>query len=378
MSERGLLLVDHEYEGLNTSYFEFGHEGHDVPRNDWVAHSDSWFEYHDPTTAITAHEERFVPGFFRHYSPPIAAGPECAGDAFCRLPPELIGLVLSYLPSRDVRKLRLVSRVIASVSAPNSLSLEFWRSRFAADMGMGWASSPVKSWLGSAVDWRRLYVAAEDPDRDPPLRNLVRIFECLHYICETLEPLLEATANMSSEDFPPWTSSIVEVGKWRGPTLRCRHSHLFSNQELRLPLFTPVQLSLRIIVSFIRFNCNDYISGIEVWQDPGENETTSKVGASLGARIAGRDEHFDIYPGDSLESLVVFTTPRNECRSDCILGIEFRHRTKGSLTPTPRSFGVHSGPHVELVPLPGEVVHGIAVGFDVRHLHYLDGMRQSS
>lgn len=370
-----IFLVDHDYCGVGdheihytgSYYTEFADFLRKLlVRNDRPLPIKFSFLDADPTTATIPPVESAALGLFRDHSP-LASGPARSKDAFYRLLPELIDRVLSYLPSDDVCRLRLVSRVVARIFAPKALSQEFWRSRFAADMEMGGVFA-LRPRPGAATDWRGIYALIKQSLRhdtlDPALKSKMRIWQCLGFICETLEALLEATTEVW-EDWAPrledphrWAHrwSTLTPKEWRGPSLGCHSIERFSNQVLRLRMSTPSQSPLRVAVSLIHFNCREYIGGFRVCYDSGDNKTISEAGASL----PGREEQFNIGLGDSLESLLLYTARGG------IVGIEFRLLVKASLELIPYAFGSCHGPNFELVPLPTEVVHGIAVGFDVR------------
>ena len=100
-------------------------------------------------------------------------------DLLEKLPADVIYLVLTLLPTDDVRKLRLTSRAIASASRPDSLPQSFWRSRFLVGFEM-WFALPTQ--IEGNHDWRKLYSRVKQAlkssgNGSDRLRNRKRIWD---------------------------------------------------------------------------------------------------------------------------------------------------------------------------------------------------------
>lgn len=357
----GNFLVDHEYGGAG-SFRKATISGlyEDTLSEEWS------FLLADPTDSTALPVDFSGPAPFCH-SPMTVTLVEgsLVTDPFYCLPPELIGRILTQLRSHDMCTLRLASRVVASVTSPNSLSQEFWRSRFAPDMEMeGVFALQPRHRRGAATDWRKVYAfirgSLKDDTLHPALRNKMRIWKCVGHICSSLETLL----GDESRSWQDWAPPLYNFGleKWTGPSVDSHSSQVFSKGELLLPVSTPVQSPQRISVSFIPFNCRQYVCGLRVRRRLGcdAGATISQVGVNLPAT----ERHFDMDAGDSLESLLVYTI------MDGIVGIEFRLRMTESSTFTLRGFGHCHGSNTvavaSLEPPSTRDFRGIGFGFDVR------------
>lgn len=99
-------------------------------------------------------------------------------DGFAKLPAEVVYLLLTWLPSDDVCRLRLASRTVASKSHRDALPQSFWRSRFFPDHEMGFAL-PIRIEEGYH-DWRYFYFKIKQGlglDGAEQLRNRKRIWD---------------------------------------------------------------------------------------------------------------------------------------------------------------------------------------------------------
>lgn len=352
-------MVNHEYGGAGRFW------GTTITGSYDNALSDGWtFLLADPAHD-TAPPEVPVPEPLFHS--PIASTPVDGSpteDAFHCLPPEIIDRILVQLRSRDVCELRRASRVVASVSTPNDLSQGFWRSRFTPDMEMGgiYALQP-RHHRGTITDWREVYTSIRRSQKDgtvePALRNKMRIWKCLGFICDSLEHILGR--DRSWQDWTPQIHSPELEERWMGPFVRSHSSHIFSNEELLLPVSTPIHSPQRISISTILLNGRRYVCGLRV-----SNRLGSDVGATIsevGMNLPATEGHFDVDSGEFLEGLLLYTA------MDGIVGIEFHFRMTGSSTLTPRRFGLCHGPNTfavaSLEPPKASVARGIAFGFDV-------------
>ncbi|KAK5662624.1 hypothetical protein OQA88_8538 [Cercophora sp. LCS_1] len=112
-------------------------------------------------------------------------------DPFVKLPAELRLLILRYLPSGAVSKLRHASRVIAETSRPTDLPQAFWESRFQGDNEMAFFQPGERD-----RSWRDLYCAVRDmlsnkSFRRGGIRNRRQIWMTMQPIYECLRTLLD-------------------------------------------------------------------------------------------------------------------------------------------------------------------------------------------
>ena len=98
--------------------------------------------------------------------------------SFSRLPAEVIHLILSWLPSKDIAQLRIACSAIRRASSINQLPQAFWLSRFTPNMEMGFAKSyhyehhPLPNWRNLFFTVRH---AIRKPDDHLRLKNRKRV-----------------------------------------------------------------------------------------------------------------------------------------------------------------------------------------------------------
>lgn len=106
------------------------------------------------------------------------------GDKFSSLSPELLHLIITLLPTRDVYSLRLASPVFATLS----LSEKFWASRFQQDHEFGHI---LEAFHNPPESWRALYMSLQIWTRDTPnMANRRRVWglaKCLKKILSQME-----------------------------------------------------------------------------------------------------------------------------------------------------------------------------------------------
>lgn len=186
----------------------------------------------DPTESP---KQRVEPSALKslHFQPPAVLRfikSSFPDDCLSRLPPELVGQVLVELQSEDVCNLRLASRDVADASFPDNLPQEFWKSRFAPDMEMGFLFARQNpDVLGTVIDWRRLYgflqVSLRDATLDPGLLNKRRIWMCVGHTCESLVSLLYDERRNWRAWWTPIRGPQLE-SKWPGPFVQSPSSFL--------------------------------------------------------------------------------------------------------------------------------------------------------
>lgn len=147
-----------------------------VPRHDHGGSTEYWHAEGDPIEEMTqgGHGHCAVEpvGFFSIEDLRSCLGPEVpveipatssiastrrlehGSDKFTNLPTEVIHILLTWLRSDDIQRLRLASRPVASISHPDLLPQFFWHGRFLPDFEMGFAM-PIHT--DGFHDWRSLY-----------------------------------------------------------------------------------------------------------------------------------------------------------------------------------------------------------------------------
>ncbi|KAI1462915.1 uncharacterized protein F4812DRAFT_448723 [Daldinia caldariorum] len=197
-------------------------------------------------------------------------------DPFLLLPRELIVLILTHLPSRDVCNLRLASRHTASLSPPELLDQTFWSSRFDPDFEMGFVfAGPSNPRPRGPTDWRTLYLKAKGALRSDlfhGFRNRRRIYHIFQHITDSLyvrlqndsgldEPLCRNPAHFPQQtvfaeaSFYPSNANSTE-----SLSLGCR---LFRRQDFLWPHHSG-SIPQRLRASFVYSNGKSYISGFRL------------------------------------------------------------------------------------------------------------------
>lgn len=273
----------------------------------------------------------------------IPAAGDGESELFCMLPYENIMLILTYLPSRDLCNLRLASRHLASRTSPQQLSQQFWSSRFAPDMEMGFvfAANHCPAPPGRP-DWRTLYFKAREAlryDIFPGFRNRRRIWSILGDWCQPLSLRLLNRHHVSGS---PYTDSPLEVpdNSHIGPAILCSNASFYPG-NVRIPHgLTVRELTLygrlferqsvftwspqsfvrgcRLRASFVLTNGHLHLSGIRccpVSSDGtgnGDGAGAPRFRAGLIASPA-KEHEVVLGPGYSLECLDVLS----ECCTPC-------------------------------------------------------------
>ncbi|PWY71256.1 hypothetical protein BO83DRAFT_417870 [Aspergillus eucalypticola CBS 122712] len=208
------------------------------------------------------------------------------GDAFSNLPLEVIYMVLTYLRSAGLNNLRLASRSISSVTQPQSLPQNFWKSRFSPSFEMGYAL-PIES--GSFLNWRDIYFkikrAVGHSQCSDGLKNRHRIWKIVSLNADLIGQLITEVSFshiMKSCDSSPDNRSTVRQKSTRFITTQETTNHRgllesgcrkLYNSKLLLPI---TQGSIRSIETLITaFNSQTYISGFRftLANDIGEKAT---------------------------------------------------------------------------------------------------------
>ncbi|KAI1453037.1 hypothetical protein F4805DRAFT_444983 [Annulohypoxylon moriforme] len=255
-------------------------------------------------------------------------------DTLRLLPRELIMLVLAYLPSRDVCRLRLTSRYVADLSSPMSLDQKFWSSRFGPEFEMGFVFAGLSNQRPiEPADWRALYLKAKAAIRSEAfygLKNRRRIWHTFQHISDALYVRLENECWINNG--PPsdtvrslpqgmvFAEASFEPDNLHIPIsklplrLSCR---LFEWQSFILPQsLDNVPKTLR--VSTVYSNGKTYISGFRLRMIGG----LGSVDGLPRAGFVNPRREYDVYigPNGSIERLDVAMATKG------ILGLRFHVR----------------------------------------------------
>ncbi|KAH7309026.1 hypothetical protein B0I35DRAFT_441252 [Stachybotrys elegans] len=291
------LLPQHFYNLLHswpTSHWSQLDPRHDSGRASQAWEAESW----DIRQSYFSDEPR-VPCFApcQQYCRPTPSdnyvqGMGSASDVFQYISEEVTVLILNNLSSLDVCNLRLASRAVAFIAAPDRLPQSFWRSRFNRDKDLGFLSIQVSNY---PADWYSLYHAlrSEMKDNGPHsrfLRNARRVWKNIQPFTDYLVPLLE-----QGPRFQQSLSDLPLTGYNLGLIARC---HLLKAEASFLPWESKVcrlvgtdyvmfhhpvitrALGMEIRVSFMTFDCTEHICGLRLLTHAGtDNEReTSRVG----------------------------------------------------------------------------------------------------
>lgn len=296
-------------------------------------------------------------------------------DCFSTLPPEVVQLVANWLSSVDLCNLRLASRSSALLTRPSLLPQSFWRTRFEADREMGFMGCLEPCPLpGHGTDWRELYYNIREGLRNRSetghLRSRRRIWNALHHIAHCLVPLYHQPIRRADPDM--LAPRLQSRGYTLGSEVRGRERHgigrntgasfrLFGKDYLPMHFPGPEPLSLEFCVSFITYDCTDYVCGIRVVE---QHEATASCGqemARVGLIRPVSEAKLSISPNDCLSGLSVSTSASG------VQGMSFHFGgTTGSIFPVgaveilPPGVGIAT-----LRPAGGRSIVGLVVGFDV-------------
>ncbi|GAD94756.1 hypothetical protein AOR_1_502134 [Paecilomyces variotii No. 5] len=245
-------------------------------------------------------------------------------DVFAKLPIEIIHLILTWVPSDDIQRLRLASRSVSSVSRVDNLSQLFWKSRFSPEFEMGFIL-PVR--LDDHRDWRRLYFAIKhalrNPERFPRLRNRKRIWQIAGSNASLLRSHLRGGCLHGAEtSWPSLSSSVLQHGshsKRSRPKIITTEVMTRDNQLLHVgtrQIFTRclhVPLKAQSIsavgVCTVAFNSRIFISGLRMITD-----ASTASGCSLEYITPISEDLFEILPEERVAGFE-FATCDNDAPS---------------------------------------------------------------
>ncbi|CRK23836.1 hypothetical protein BN1708_013817 [Verticillium longisporum] len=189
-------------------------------------------------------------------------------DTFAKLPAEILGLIITALPSSDVISLRQASRTVASINLPDA----FWKSRFLPGREFDHVFEARQHFSSQTHRgrWRSIYRSMQRIENTPSMENRKRIWKISTSLRRVLEGMqgkdCRGTAVQSyfEPDAPPATASRPLVtahrllrrrvqSMWRG----CRALH-----ERRLSL--PPHDIVTVFVSTINIFGRCYVSGLRI------------------------------------------------------------------------------------------------------------------
>jgi hypothetical protein len=305
-----------------------------------------------------------------------ARGGRSASDIFIQLPLELLWMILSDLPSKDVCSLRLSSRAIANISGPTQLPQSFWASRFVGDNEMAFVMACGES--PKLHDWRAYYSCVKykmHHQRDfAAVANKARIWGCLGMLSYAIKDMMahdpQINPKLSIDDMLrgsfPNMSVIVGEGRLTsgkllpyddpGAPLRrgCRE---LSSTIVTWPQ-APRLDDVTIRVSFTQLNSTRYISGLRIVQNRDVPKTSFQEFSRAGL-IVQSNEH-----SVSFGKRVVFRGVEVATHRDGIVGLRFC--TLSALNWRKHPVGDFKKSRKPEHPEPANFIAGLLLGFDVR------------
>ncbi|KPM34608.1 hypothetical protein AK830_g11959 [Neonectria ditissima] len=229
------------------------------------------------------------------------------GDKFCRLSPELLHLIVTLLPTHDVRSLRLASPVFAMLS----LSEKFWASRFQEgnefDNIFEVLHHPPES-------WRALYLSLQVWASDNPhMANRRRVWGLVKHLQKILRQMEGVPCDGSPLETWYEPSLVVEPRESGGKTSWLTAARSINNPKkgfesgcraLRaraLHLLQPLEVR-EMSVSFVHTGGGLFVSGLLFVDKDGQSHAlgylhpsqTAIVRISTAHRIQGWELAFDM------------------------------------------------------------------------------------
>ncbi|KAM5341901.1 hypothetical protein ACJ41O_014932 [Fusarium nematophilum] len=194
------------------------------------------------------------------------------GDGFSRLQPQLLQLIATLLPTRDVHSLRLASPVFATLSLPES----FWASRF--QQGNEFSDMP-EVFHHPPESWQVLYIALGIWLRDDPnITNRRRIWK----LAEALQSTLRQMEGVPCDGSPikTWFEPTMPDGEdnacWRRAARGISNPRGFFRQGSRvlraraLHFSHPLEVQ-SMDVSFVRTAGGLFVSGLRFVDNSGQS-----------------------------------------------------------------------------------------------------------
>lgn len=308
---------------------------------------------------------------------------ESTQDGFAKLPAELRLLILSHLPSSEVCKLRLISRVIAQDSRPADLPQAFWFSRFCPGHELDFFPPPPR-----ARNWRLLYrlirhglatktpVWGEARNRRHIWNTMQPVFDCIKRVLDDMwftrrlyRPRPPPPPSWVGGAFVRAERLIRDNSPSVGGTTR------FAAMSLHFPrLQKPAAWYMG--VTMFRVGGIKYISGLRILEAPdglARAELAQETARAGWVSSEGESTHrIDIHP-DSLVAIVVASTVNGIVglsligRSTCTEAIYIGEYKASMSSTTPQVGSYHNGLGVTTLTAKNiGPIRGICVEVDVR------------
>lgn len=298
-------------------------------------------------------------------------------DLFATFPLEIIVLILSCLPSRDVANFRLASRAIADVSTVSRLGQSFWESRFAPGLELDFIC-PGRS---RHCDWRLYYLKIKDwLPHNPGLRNRRRLWKLLQPVAGSVNVSLDPRRKTLGIPADLNLSTLMDiVGKDQGSLMLTHHiggesiskyhgeqlSFGCRQMDHRAAIIPSPLLAARAPssnwsygVSLVTFNGREYVSSLRfISQSLEQDEHECRSG--IGYLLPPKESRFQFQDDEAISGIEVAV-----CASG-VVGIKF-------LVTPPRDVGGWvgriDGPDVafgRLLPVAGNKLAAFAACTDV-------------
>jgi U3 small nucleolar RNA-associated protein 4 len=243
-------------------------------------------------------------------------------QGFSRLSIELLLRILQYLPSSDVRNLKLASRLFATIP----LLQTFWKSRFwpGNEHSHIFEVSNDLSNAHSHRDWRTLFLDLKKLSLRQGLRNRKRIWTLLQSLSTLLCTFsdLQLSGDFSSTFFEPDTHSEVDIfwkhaGGAFGPV---KNFLYYGSRTLYARILSLHFKVVGVFVSMSSLGMMTYVTGLRFVLEAGQS-------AKLGYIISSRETYISIagQEDDKNSGLLGFklaVTSKGICAIACITASE--------------------------------------------------------
>ena len=305
-------------------------------------------------------------------------------DLFSRLPVEINLIILKFLPSNDICKLRLASRV-AQISTVDVLPQSFWSSRFGPGFEMQFAfprsAVACRARHNRTLNWREIYFAVKralhSPNSFAPLKNRKRIWTAIDVLSQLIELLLinhgrrgipTAWNDMSSVSVVGGSLDICIGRVIQGDSISEIHRYVHSNtcRELEVRSLICLQLpqpdGYTIGISSISLDHGIFVSGVRIIQHHVRIKGTHGPN-SLGLVNEAFETLIHVKSSDVLEGFEVAVCARGIVGlTPVIRDLNCPH---SGFSANPRNWqpGVSFG---RLRPRPGKQIFALVAGLDVR------------
>lgn len=304
--------------------------------------------------------------------------------SFSQLPIEVIHLILAWLPSNDIAKLRLASRTIKCALTVKQLPQAFWSSRFTPNLEMGFAK-PTHSDHHPLRNWRDFFFTVRHtlrtPDGHLPLKNRRRVWNLLGPTSDVLQhlsrhrpvcgvpfawndlsPLLQHWEGPSRPELGRIiTGEVVNIDQQELMDIGCRELHV---RGVVWPVMSCCS-GCTIAISLISFNYQTFISGICVVPS---NQTYSREidrNSTLGVTNPPSETQISLQAAEHLQGFEVAVKASGIVGLRLLIG-----GVQDRCSEWVGDIGT-GGPEVaigRLIPGAGRRIFALAAGFDVHHL----------